>query len=61
MQEPAIIALYLSPQTSKPTDANEPKRLTDLVRDTMQLCYSAGLNRAQADVALKVNRTFLFA
>lgn len=61
VQKLTIIAAYLNPQITKPTDAIELKSFTDLFCDTMQLRYSAGLSRAPKDATLKVKSTFFFA
>ena len=44
IQEPAVIAAFLSPQVSKPTDPVEHKCVVDFVRSTLQRRYSAEFN-----------------
>lgn len=61
VQELTRKALYLNLQIPKPSNANEPKPLIDLVRETMQFHYSAELSTAPDDASLNVDITTLLA
>ncbi len=48
VQEPAIITAYLNPQIPKPTDSVELKLIVNLVRNSLQCCYSAEVSSRQS-------------
>lgn len=58
--EPAIVAAYLNPQIAKPSDHVQLKKLTDIIRSTLQRRYSAELQLRDSTVESEEPTNLLF-